>query len=1251
MTSLRDRPFLSLFALALVFALAFGPLTQARAGGDDFEYGRALAALGTKTGDKAYFEYARRVFNGVISDANTSDAEKDLCRYGLAEMKRNEAMGATRSPTIPYADVVKLFKEAITTMEEFVRKNPDHKRASEASLAVGTTRLGFVQWARDQLLGNVEFAELKQADLNKVQADAADMVRGAISYFNKLRKGHDAMVEPKTPEAKARYQMAQIAQYYWVLCQYYLALVETPGSAASKDAFENAAKQLDDFISLNDGTLLAIYAQDIFGLTRWEQAKQADSEEDKEKFYGRAVEWFETCIETDVQTPDEERVVANGYYHLAQACREAGRVGSRNFHREGSNFLKDMETRYNTIWRQDNGVRAMLEWALLEGQRDRTNQAIEIASRARGYAKKLGKGWLEAQANKVLQVIVSGGGSGRKGGATADPTVLMGIADNFFNEKKYGQAIAAYQSVVGALKRSKTNVDAIVRCWERIAASYKEQGDLMASALALEPVHDAWEDGLVEKPGADDVNLIRFGNIRLRGQRIWKELYDLTGSARIRSRFTGIRDRFTREYPDHPYNQIGDWNNARDKLSKARSEKKANNSGWRATIDQADALFKRVAKDNASQRQDAAWTYLLYTQYLRDSWTGILKAHANATAFWESAAAKEQAKKFPSVAQRRKPERGKAGYWKAEAHYRLNQWDEILKTLDGWHVDYDALKGQGPYYAGALGHLVFAYTGKGDIPSADKYFKQLLAVDPKFRLLPKITFALAKHFNDKAKTIDKERKKARGELNGTPEKPMGARAQLRSVTKREHQTVSFLVDTQSKLAKLKELVRIFDDKTAKGLPNNIPPEDYEEAKKEIPVVAAKIKQLSTKANKLGTELQALQTEVANLIETIKQRAQDLYEPLTRAAGYFWEWDNALKRNQLPRDPANVAIFADLYYKAGLLRPEVPLNWERAQALYDDFLGMSGAEKDTRREAIGRLGTIYSRLAANAEAGSPQRAELVKKALDRLQGSLSNVPENNDLVVGLLEGKVVVIPWRKGNSGPLTRFPLPRVENVEAFKRAVDLLGKAGGTPIPKFATDTANNRYASALRDFKIHVGQVMTPREIERTVKGFAGAGFDTPFFVIHAESGIEFRLALAWIYSESGVREHMIKGYNLSSSVGQGRFAADENSEDWWAAQVIRLRSLVNGAQLDVQGAGAKMPPSANEWTRRASQMLRGLLTSSPQLGDDIRPETRGELKLLNQRIELLRGKVGLKPMNLLMDSLVVPSKDDTAKKDAKK
>ncbi len=1254
MTSSRARFFAALLSFVFLMTLLGGPgflAGEADAGQDDFEYGRALAALGTKTGDKAYFTYARRVFDKVIADENRSEAMKDLCRYGIAEMTKSAAIGASGNPEKKYTEVRELFRSAVETMEAFVKKNPDHEKADEARLGVGTTRLAFVQWARD-LLETPEKREERGASMTEVQTDAESFVRGAIGYFEKIRKGFNSN-QPS--------QISQIAQYYWVLCQYYLALVYEPGTDQAEKALVHAALQLDDFITLNDGQLLAIYAQDIMGLTRWEQARQATGTDEKASFYGKAVEWFGTCIDTPVEDLDSQRVVANGYFHLGQVCNEAGRVGTLNFHRIGVSRLKDMLVQHKTIWRQDNGIRALLELARLELNRDRQAEAVEIARKAGEFAKKLGKGWLERQANRILQEIVTGGGGG--GGASADPTVLMRVAEAIYSEQKWSQAIAAYQQVIASVERNPKNAeDYLIRSWERISRAYKEQGDLVAAALALEPIHGIWVDGLVDKAtgGKDNPNLHRLGTTRLKAQNMWKQLHTLTGSGLFDRRHAAIRNAFSREYPGHPGAQIGEWNGAMDKYRLANDQKQKKNSRWRTTVKEADALFRRVTKDKNSPRQDQAWTFLIYTQFLRDDWRGMLKAAAEANAFWDSAAAKAQAEKFETVAQRRRPERGKAAYWEAEALYQLASdesdeakagalWDKILKLLDGWHVEYEMLRPVSGkrYYVGTLGHIVFAHIGKGDIPSADESFKRVLAEDPKYFRLPKITFALARHWNDQARTIDDERKKYRIELNGT-EDVMGARTRLRSVAKRAHGVLEYRVDLESLITKDQEVIDLYNEKVKAGDPIEKLQKAYDEAVKRLPETKKKVAELTEQGNKLTAEQEKLTVRVAELVKLIKEKAQLLYEPLVRAAGYFWEWDAALRAGGLDRDPGNVAIFADLYFKAGLLRPRIAANWERARSLYEDYLGFSEGAEDKKQEALGRLGTIYARLARASKQGSEERTKLVAHALDRLQGSLALIPENNDIVVAHLEGKIIVIQYKDTDINETFYFPFTRIKTVDEFKKVVAQMGKTGGTPLPTQETDIERRKYQNAVGSFRNRVNG-MTPAALARTVKGFEGAGFDMRLHKRLARSQDDFRLALAWIYIESGEPANMTKAYNLASSLLAGTYAADEDGEDWWEAQVLRLDSIVTGAEIETRKtpSGGKLSPTAAAWIERASTVLRGVTTTNPSLGDEVRPETRQEFKDLQSRIKILRGRAGLKSMDLFLDKMpdvpVVPEKKD--------
>lgn len=1246
------------FLLCLAVLLAFGA-TPALAGGDDFEFGRALASMGKKTGDRAFFDYARRVFTSVIEDPNRSDADKDECRYGIAEMRLNEALGAAQNPAVPYKDVSDLFTEAITTMESFVSKNPTHKRAAEAKLKVGTTRLAFVQWARDQLLPEPEVMAERGTNGKDVQAEAESMVRGAIGYFDALRKGYDSM-DPS--------EMSQMAQYYWVLCQYYLALVYEPQSKEAKHAFEDAIRHLDDFISLNDGQLLAVYAQDIFGLTFWELAKIAETEEEKVNYYRKAVEWFETCIETPNEGPEWEQVITNGYYHLGQVCLEAGRIGGENFHRRGSDFLMHMETRNPTAWRTDSGIRAMVEWAKIEHARDRTNEAIEICRRAGEHAKKLGKGYLEGLVNRQLRKMLSGGGSGSS--ISADPSVLKRVADDFFMEQKWSEAIAAYKKVVASVPRTRENVDTfLVPTWERIASAYRRQDDYMAAALAYEPIHDIWVDDMVKKTGTeDDPNTLRFGDLRRRAMATWKELYDRTGSAVYHREFKAIRDSFPKDYPGHPSEGATQWNTAREHFTEARKLKAAKDSKWRSRLKSAEEGFREVSRDMRSRKQDAAFVHLIHAQYLRDNWKGMLNAYKAAKDFWDSKEAKAQAKAQPTIAERRLPEMGRASYWMAEALYRLAEEaderndaagatryrDQLIKALEGWHVTYEVLRGsdKGPYYSGTLGHLVMAWIGKGDIPKADTYYRRLLKEDPKYFRLPKITFKLADHFNDKARVIDAKRKEARAKLNGTVEEPTsGAKYKLRVVTRDEFRTVELLVDLRKKKSKLEELIRVYEKAKANQVDTDIPKDDYENAQKEVPELAKRIAGLNTKANRQKAEKEKLEKEVTELDAKVRELAQQLYEPVVSAANYFKDWDDVLKLSGQQRIARNVEIFAGLFYDAARLRPENEENWVKARELYEDYLKLEDDDQEKRHEAKGRLGTIYAQLAEAAPAGSERRSKLVQKALDRLQGSLADLPENNDLVVGMLAGEVVVIPWRQEPTAPITRFPMPRVTSVKEFRNVVANLGTPGGAKIPLFKSESANREYGRLLTSFKNYIEKVVKDAELEKTVQGFAVAGFDMPFFRLHAEANDEFRLSLAWIYSESGDFTNMTKAINLANSLVRGNYAAPDDSEMWWAAQSIKLKSLVTGAALKLKAASGPADPTAADWVERASKMLRGLSTQNPYLGDDVRPQTRKEFKALLARLESLRGQVGKKPLNLILEVLAPVEGPEDAPEDQPK
>ena len=119
-----------------------------------------------------------------------------------------------------------LFDGAAKDIQTFVEKNPTNRNADQARLDVGTIRLAFVQWAREVL---EDPEELKEWGItaNQLSEDAQSAVDKAIDYFKALRPKPSDM-NPKTYE--------ELASYYYVISQYYRALVEAPCSPAAARA-------------------------------------------------------------------------------------------------------------------------------------------------------------------------------------------------------------------------------------------------------------------------------------------------------------------------------------------------------------------------------------------------------------------------------------------------------------------------------------------------------------------------------------------------------------------------------------------------------------------------------------------------------------------------------------------------------------------------------------------------------------------------------------------------------------------------------------------------------------------------------------------------------------------------------------------------------------------------------------------------------------------------------------------------------
>jgi hypothetical protein len=245
----------------------------------------------------------------------------------------------------------------------------------------------------------------------------------------------------------------------------------------------------------------------------------------------------------------------------------------------------------------------------------------------------------------------------------------------------------------------------------------------------------------------------------------------------------------------------------------------------------------------------------------------------------------------------------------------------------------------------------------------------------------------------------------------------------------------------------------------------------------------------------------------------------------------------------------------------------------------------------------------------------------------LQNAIANRPENNALMVSLLAGEIVVLPWDDPVFEDKFRIPVPRVKDAAGLKTAVQSLGKPGGSPLPRMDTDALQKRYADAVRRFQDHVAK-QPEADLAYVVKSFEDAAVDWTFYREHADWSADFRQSIAWAYSESGREEDAPKAAAVAEGFLGGPIAANEATEAWWRAQMIRLRAFVVSAERAPGGGGAPSGTAA-QWLERAAKAIKSLSAVYTDMGESAVPDARVRWQTILTRLNAARTKAGLPPV----------------------
>ncbi|MGE0191684.1 MAG: hypothetical protein AB7T63_06530 [Planctomycetota bacterium] len=1215
---LRRRAFIALLALLVALPLA---TPAAHAGEDDFDFAQALAGIGQATGDKAYFEYARKVLRGMLQAPGATDEQKDLAAYGMARLSSDEARGALARAGVPFKDLVKLFEDACDALEAFVSKYPKHPRANEARLQIGTTRLGFAQFVKDSLLGDGDEMELRGTTAVEVQSAARSFVESAGKHFDNLRQGYNG-ANPT--------DLQLIAHYNWVLCQHYKALVEPACSSAARKALELAAVELETFVFDYDGTLIAVYAQDISGLNFAEIGKCAREESERESAYRSALSWFDTCMQTPNESPEHLEVITRGFFHYARTCLEIREMGGVNYLRVGVTNVSPMLDRYPDARLKDNGVRAWIELGKIHAARQSYDQAISVLDEAATFAKTGGMPALEALANREIAKVVENA----TGSLDVDADIMIRIGNARMADERWADAIAMFQQALAALPRTRENLDKLVDLWKRLSSCYSSLGDDLGAALSLDPIHELWQDGVAPRSTREnDPNLIEYGNLRLAAIARWKRMADETKSTALEERFKAMRSAFAGDYPGHPQEKVGVWNEALDLLQQGS---KAKGGERERLLKRAAELLKQVAKDATNQKQDDAWAYQARVANMLGDNAGVLRVHQEATAYWATPEAMQQVAEHESIRKRREDARGELVFWAATALVDQKKWDDVLQMLDGYHGTYGAWRtakkdsNDFTFYSGTMAYMVEAYLGKDDIENAIDWFRRLLRVAPESSRLPIITQRLASFYNDQAKGIEDRLRTLiaeSGTLKGqftTTEKTYYLKAGARNAAGQE-------------LRRLKDKIKAYDEVKAKGEDPlrilKISETEYKADKKRAEELEGTVERLAPEIEQLSKEMTTITARRDEIQAQLNAGRDELYEPRRRAAEFYYELWSAQKEGDSPTPTENVRVFADLYRRAALLRPDVEENWSRARELYESYLARPDAKGEQKQEAMGELGGIYYRLAV-ATKDKQVRAQLVEQARERLQASMAQLPENNSIMVALLKNELVAYQWTSPADGSRPWFLLRVVSTVPELKAQVRDMGTPAGPPVLAFEREGDRNRYKQGMDTFQQYVANVYRDNQLQQLVGSLKkAAGFNQVFWATYANPSKDFRLALAWVFSESGNADDAPKAVQLADSLvrGNSRMIYEEESEDWWLATVLGLRARV--AYAEALWSQEQASDRTKAVINGASTFLTSLQNSYPQLGAPERPQTLDELVALQERVDSLRTRADLPRLDLIL------------------
>lgn len=1213
---------LGLLALA---ALVLAVPTPARAGWDDFEFGQRLI-------EKGYLEYAKRVFETILNDEKRPQQERDRARYGMALLGKADAVTAVNNPALPWSEATNKLDAAIDSIDAFVKKFPDDPQADKARFETA----GMQQWFVEQASDLSSDAERLAARGTK----AGDVLEGATRYADRAIQTYKWL----STNAKLENDRA-LANYYLAVMGYYKALTAPKCSTTQLDGLKQAQKILEDYAFDNDGKLTQVFAQDFQGQALWAVGDCLSGKEQWQT-YQKAMSMFIACASTEDQGDDHRKVIALGYYHIGRLANAVAKTDEvvdnptvterevRELLKEARRHLGDLERRagQSRLDRMDFGLRAMVQWGLVEWRLGAGDEAIRILNKASELATANGLTHVAAMANAALARVA-------RGSAGGDPAVLFKIAENGRASGKFDDAIAAYRNVVKSASSSAENLRKYVYpSWVGMAQCYTAKQLIIEAAAAYEVLIDEEAAGRLTPDKADAATKKLVVEAYDNQRRLAQEVFNRTGDPADKRRRDDITARVIAQQPkwqgDGGAGSVSDlaYRSAREtfgEATKLKDDPKSPKDAWQKLLRDARGLFAKTAQQATSEYQDPAFVYLVRVEIELEAWDDAVKAAAAARAAWATDAGKRKIADNPNLATMRRAQAAANDYWEARAQVGAGRPDEALKLLDGFtarHPD------GGEYSKIALGLRCDVLAEQGKVVEAEAAYRDLLTQAPDYPKIPSIVAKLAKHYQDASKEIQVKIDAVQTELIGTPEdRAKGVRAQRIAADKEEIQLVGRVSDLNQAVARLEAWFEFIkntpeakfgeDEKKKKELELAAKLEEQKKARAELAAVRAKIEALAKRAEELSAQRTALQIEQVPSM----RRAAELYLQLDEALQKLDAAGAGAKR----RTPEDVARLAYRYYSLARNDPATKTDLAASRDLFEQYFAMPEVkalpENHANRRAYSRVaGDVWYRLAEQATGDDAKKA--YQKALVYLEPYAARNPANAKIVRLVLRAEVAVLRATdfKGQEWPV---PVRKSETPAQFREDLKALS---GDALPRYTNDGTQSDYEKAVTQFRNELAK-KTDDELKSIVRSLKNAGFDAKFWGQHGVTDNEFLLSLARCYSRTGVADDAFGAVGSARAVLEVPPQALADSGDWWEAQTILLETFVSmgeRAATASQGPGGDAAKAdAVRFLNSAAKTVSFNKAIYPRLGGSERHErTLAEWEALQDRAIRAGATVGL-------------------------